>query len=113
MPEAFPMDARRQAIRRKAGTRSWAEAEEVKRDLEDQLAERTPERRGARRLEDAIDVFLQDKRVQGLSAGVIGKYTRELSRLREYCERQGVYTVQGAGIDGSPHRPPPSFSFLQ
>jgi integrase/recombinase XerD len=33
--------------------------------------------------------------VQGLSASVIGKYTRELLRLREYCARQGVYTVQG------------------
>jgi site-specific recombinase XerD len=81
--------------RRKAGTRSWAEAEEVKRALEDHLAGRIPDRRDARRLEDGIDVFLQDKKVQGLSASVIGKYTRELDRLREHCERQGVYTVQG------------------
>ena len=26
---------------------------------------------------------------------MIGKYTRELARLREYCERNNVYTVQG------------------
>ncbi len=29
--------------RRKAGTRSWEEAEEIKRQLQDQLAGRTPE----------------------------------------------------------------------
>jgi site-specific recombinase XerD len=81
--------------RRKANTRSWEEAEQVKRELEDHLAGRTPEHRDTKGLQDGIDVFLQDKRVQGLSASVIGKYTRELSRLREYCERQGVYTVQG------------------
>lgn len=83
--------------RRKAGTRSWEEAEEIKRQIQDQLAGRTPETRPedkTRTLQDAIDVFLQDKRVQGVTAGVIGKYTRELDRLRQYCERHGVYTVQ-------------------
>ena len=82
-------------FRKQAGTRSWVEAEEVKRELEDHLAGRTPERRDAKRIQDAIDVFLQDKKVQGLSASVIGKYTRELQRHRQYCERQSVYMVQG------------------
>lgn len=83
--------------RRKAGTRSWEEAEGIKRQLQDQLAGRTPETRpedNTRTLQSAIDVFLQDKRVQGVTAGVIGKYTRELDRLRQYCERHGIYTVQ-------------------
>ncbi len=83
--------------RRKAGTRSWEEAEEIKRQLQDQLAGRTPETRpedNVRTLQNAIDVFLQDKRVQGVTGGVLGKYTRELDRLREYCERQSVFTVQ-------------------
>ena len=82
-------------FRKQAGTRSWVEAEEVKRELEDHLAGRTPERHDAKRIQDAIDVFLQDKKVQGLSASVIGKYTRELQRHRQYCERQSVYMVQG------------------
>jgi integrase/recombinase XerD len=49
---------------------------------------------GANYLRDAVDVFIKDKEVQGVSAGVIGKYRLELSRLRDYCEAQGVYTVQ-------------------
>jgi site-specific recombinase XerD len=81
--------------RQKANTRSWEEAEQVKREREDHLSGRTPDRRDAKGLQDAVDVFLQDKKVQGLSASVIGKYTRELQRLRQYCERQGVYMVQG------------------
>lgn len=32
--------------------------------------------------------------MQRLSASVIGKYTRELGRLQEHCELQGVYMVQ-------------------
>lgn len=83
--------------RRKVGTRSWGEAEKIKRQLQDQLAGRTPETRpedSVRTLQSAIDVFLQDKRVQGVTAGVLGKYARELDRLREYCEGQSVFTVQ-------------------
>jgi site-specific recombinase XerD len=45
-------------------------------------------------LQNAIDVFLKDKRVQGVTAGVLGKYTRELDRLRDYCEHQSIFTVQ-------------------
>src|SRR5258708_27033874 len=74
-------------FRRKAGTRSWIEAEEQKRRLEDQLAGRTPAldaAADARTVQSAVYVFLQDKKVQGVTASVMGKYTRELSRLREY-----------------------------
>lgn len=84
--------------RRMAGTRSWEEAEKAKRNLEDQLAGRTPEvspEDGVRSLQDAIDVFIQDKQVQGLTKDRIGRYVRELERLRDYCERSGVFTVQG------------------
>ena len=84
-------------VRRMAGTRSWEEAETVKRDIENQLAGRTSEHKpddGARGLQECLDIFIQDKKVQGITPGVIGKYTRELDRLREYCERAGVFTVQ-------------------
>ena len=40
------------------------------------------------------DLFLKYKRVQGVSSDVQGKYTRELARLRTFCESQGVHTVQ-------------------
>jgi site-specific recombinase XerD len=84
--------------RRKAGTRSWEEAEEIKRQLQDQLAGRTTESRAednVRAVSEAVDLFIKDKKVQGVTPGVIKKYTLELERLSQYCERKGVYTVQG------------------
>jgi integrase len=82
--------------RRKAGTRSWAEAETVKRDLEDQLSGRVRlKAEGGQDLQESIRVFIQDKNIHGVSVGVIGKYTRELERLRVFAERANVYTVQG------------------
>ena len=83
--------------RKKAGTRSWSGAEEAKRGLEDQLAGRTPTvtSNGGQQLTEAVKVFIQDKKNQGITDKVIGKYTRELARLSAYCEKQGVYTVQG------------------
>lgn len=84
--------------RRKAGTRSWEEAEEVKRQLQDQLAGRTSETRAAdnvRAVSEAVDLFIKDKKIQGVTSGVIKKYTLELDRLSQFCERKSVYTVQG------------------
>lgn len=82
--------------RRKAGTRSWEEAEEVKRQLQDQLAGRaTAPENNVRAVSEAVDLFIKDKKVQGVTPGVIKKYTLELARLSDYCERKGVYTVQG------------------
>lgn len=82
--------------RRKADTRSWAEAERVKRDLEDQLTGHAalvgPE---AKNLRAAVEVFIADKKVQGITADVISKYERELGRLASYCEAQAAYTVTG------------------
>jgi integrase/recombinase XerD len=88
----------RKQHRASARTRSWAEAEDKKREIEDQLSGRTPEVRPDQEHRDTqacIDIFLQDKKVQGVTASVIGKYTRELARLREYCEQNRVYAVQG------------------
>src|ERR1039458_9354069 len=83
--------------RRAAGTRSWLEADEAKRDLEDQLSGRSRRENadGPKTIEQAVQVFLQDKKVQGVTAGVLGKYTRGLDRLGDFCERSGVFTFQG------------------
>jgi integrase/recombinase XerD len=82
--------------RRKAGTRSWAEAEEQKRRLEDELAGRAPaEPSDVRTLFDAIDVFKADKKNQGITADVLGKYARELDRLRSFVEGRRAFTVAG------------------
>ncbi|HUD55762.1 MAG TPA: tyrosine-type recombinase/integrase [Terracidiphilus sp.] len=82
--------------RRKANTRSWAEAEQVKREIEDQLSGRTPEKpQEPRGLEECITLFLQDKTTQGITHGVLTGYRLEFLRLRTYCETHGVYTIQG------------------
>src|SRR5215469_7274449 len=88
----------RKQHRQSAGTRSWAVAEEKKREIEDQLSGRTADVKPEQEHRDTqacIDIFLQDKRNQGITEKVISKYTRELARLRAYCEQNRVYTVQG------------------
>jgi site-specific recombinase XerD len=82
-------------FRKTAGTRSWSEAEENKRRLEDSLAGRTPKQSGeGRSIESAIEVFIQDKTNQGVTDKVLGKYTLELRRFKEYCATKNVFTVQ-------------------
>jgi integrase/recombinase XerD len=83
--------------RRKADTRSWAEAEQVKRDLEDQLTGKAvvSEPSGTKDIRVAVEVFLADKKVQGITDDVVAKYERELGRLASFCEGRGIYTVQG------------------
>jgi integrase/recombinase XerD len=88
----------RKQQRASAHTGSWAEAERRKREIEDQLAGRTPEIKpdeSGRDIQASIDVFIQDKKNQGVTEGVTGKYARELTRLREYCEQNRIFTVQG------------------
>jgi len=64
--------------------------------LEDQLAGRVPEPQNeARTLMDAIEVFKADKKNQGISADVLGKYARELDRLRVFAEARRAFTVSG------------------
>jgi len=81
-----------------AHTRSWASAEDKKRSIEDQLSGRTPEVKPEQEQRDTqacIDLFIQDKKNQGITEKVIGKYTRELARLRKFCEHNRIYAVQG------------------
>ena len=85
--------------RKQAGTRSWEEAEYIKHSLQDQLAGRTADSTDAKSLADAIDVFITDKRVQGLTASGLGKYTREPKRLNDFCAEQSIFTVQGITRD--------------
>ncbi len=84
-------------FRRKAGTRSWAEAEDEKRRLEDQLAGRVPEKpREGLLLEKAIETFDANKAAQGIKPRVRAMYTRELKRLRVFSEGRGLLTVHRA-----------------
>lgn len=83
--------------RRKAGTRSWAEAEENKRRLEDQLAGRTPEKQpDALLLSQAIETFEANKLAQGVKPRVLAMYKRELKRLCTFSEGRGLMTLTHA-----------------
>jgi len=85
-----------QQFRRKAGTRSWGEAEDQKGRLEDQLAGHVPtEPSQGRTLADAIEVFKADKKNQGITEDVLNKYARELDRLRTFAEDRETFTVAG------------------
>ena len=84
--------------RKAAGTRSWQRALEVKRETEAKVngtAMPTKPRNEIKLLSDAIVIFVADKQNQGVTAKVVGKYTRELARLRQFCEKHGVFSVQG------------------
>jgi len=85
-------------FRKGAVTRSWSQAEATRRELENQLSGAAPTKtaeESGQTITQAVDVFIQDKRNQGITDKVIGKYTRELARLREFCESRMVFTVRG------------------
>jgi site-specific recombinase XerD len=42
---------------------------------------------------DAVDLFITDKKVQGVSDGVVSRYKSELGRFQAYCEGEDVFTV--------------------
>jgi integrase/recombinase XerD len=96
----FRWSQNRKQFRQKAGTRSWTEAEDNKRRLEDQLAGRVPsEPTEGRTITDAVVVFQAEKKNQGISEGVLNKYARELDRLRRFAEARQLYTVPGLSRD--------------
>jgi len=77
--------------RKVGGTRSWEQAEEEKRRLEDQLAGRTChlEPTTGKPLTDAITVFIQSKKSKNITKKVLDKYTRELSAAADLLRVQG------------------------
>jgi site-specific recombinase XerD len=46
-------------------------------------------------VETAVALYIKDKKVQGVTPGVIKKYVLELERLRSFCESKRVYTIAG------------------
>jgi integrase len=84
-------------FRMKTGARSWAGAEEKKRELEAQLAgpvlEIPPE---GLLLAQAIETFGANKEAQGIKVRVLNMYKRELRRLLDFSERRGLLSVKQA-----------------
>jgi integrase/recombinase XerD len=84
-------------FRRKAGTRSWAEAEEQKRRLEDQLAGRKPETdvEDKRTLvTDAVKLFMAAKKNDGLEPPSLAKLQKSVDRIQEFCEGSGIFYLE-------------------
>jgi integrase/recombinase XerD len=86
--------------RQSAKTRSWKTAEERRRKLEAQFEAADPtkpisavtvEAKGGTTIEQAISLFVSDKRSQGLDANFIKKYERELGRFKEFMAKRSKF----------------------
>jgi integrase/recombinase XerD len=80
--------------RRSAKTRSWAQAEEKKRELEDSFkAGGRPEviEETRKTIANAIELFLMERRTAGLNPSVLKKYERELERFRQFLEARSKF----------------------
>jgi integrase/recombinase XerD len=83
--------------RRKTGTRSWAEAEDIKRKLEDSLSGRAPTQPTEDILLSAvIQTFEANKKAQGIKLRVLNMYKRELRRLKDFSEARNLFTAKRA-----------------
>jgi integrase/recombinase XerD len=82
-------------IRKTAKTRSWEIGQQKARKIEEQhlsaeLGE-APAPEAAKRVEDAIKLFLESKRGEDLSANTLYKYKLTLDRLEELCDGEGIW----------------------
>ena len=87
LPQALALVLSKPQHRQSAKTRSWSEAEKVKRQVESQFgggSEPGVEVSEKTTIKQAIDSFLMRKHTEGVTAGVLGKYTRELARLQAF-----------------------------
>lgn len=83
-----------QQYRRSAKTRSWGQAEERKRELEDSFkAGGRPEvvEEARKTIANAIELFLMERRTAGLNASIVKKYERELERFRQFFEKRSKF----------------------
>ena len=81
----FRWTQNKEKYRKQAGTRSREEAEQLKRRLEDQMTGRISVQNTDKSISGAIEDFIKDKGVQGVSDDVLKKYTRLLARLESFC----------------------------
>jgi integrase/recombinase XerD len=87
--------------RRKAGTRSWTEAEAVKRRIEDELAGRTPttdKPETRMTIAEAVKVFMQAKRNDGLQPPTIQKLQKTCDRIRDFAENGGLFVLENVSL---------------
>ena len=89
--------------RMKANTRSWAQAEQAKRELEDQLSGKADidaeAQSSVKSISVAAEAFIAEKRVEGVSRPVLRCHTRLTEQLAEFAQVRGVYNVKGLTRD--------------
>ena len=93
LPQALPLTQAGKQQRRKAGTRSWTEAEEQKRRLEDQLAGRTPQVDPAEKrtpIDEAVRLFMAAKKNDGLEPPSLVKLQKSVHRVQAFAEGAGL-----------------------
>jgi integrase/recombinase XerD len=81
--------------RRSAATRSWEQAETERHRLEEQFAagaKPTAVTDDTRKtVARAVELFLLEKRTEGVNGGVLKKYERELERLKAFSEARSKF----------------------
>lgn len=82
-------------IRKTAKTRSWEIGQQKARQIEDQhlsaeLGE-APAPGAAKRVDEAIKLFLDSKRGEDLSHDTLYKYELTLERLQTFCDAEGIF----------------------
>jgi integrase/recombinase XerD len=80
--------------RRSSGTRLWAEAEQLKRKLEDQLAGRVTVE-PTRSIDEAVQLFKQAKMLEGVSGSRLRACATQLRRFVSYAHSKGVFMLAG------------------
>ena len=94
--------------RQSARTRSWKVAEERRRKIEAQFEAADPakpisavtiEAKTGTTIEQAINLFVSDKRSQGVHGEVLKKYERELNRLREFMAKRSKFFPNEIGVN--------------
>jgi site-specific recombinase XerD len=87
-------------FRQSAKTRTWSIAEERRHEIEARFKAADPinpvgtvtvEAVTRQTIERAVELFISDKRTQGLDAGFLKKYERELGRLAEFMTAQSRF----------------------
>jgi integrase/recombinase XerD len=85
--------------RRKANTRSWTEAEEQKRRLEDEFSGRKPVGKDTRMsVAEAVEIFMRAKQNDGLEPPTLAKLQLTCDRVQEFCDKAGIFTLENVTL---------------
>ena len=101
-PKHFRYTVDGKQIRQSARTRFWKTAEERRRQLEasfavDPTAEVTLAPEAKKTIARAVELFLKDKRTEGMTEQVVKKYERELGRFESFMAKRSKFLPHDIG----------------